>query len=92
MNNLFDFDQIRAQFPALQQEVNGRVPIFLDGPGGTQVPEAVIAAMSDYLRRDNSNQGGRLSPASAPTPFCKKRGRRSPTSSTPPGRRRSSSG
>jgi cysteine desulfurase family protein (TIGR01976 family) len=60
MNHLFDLDQIRAQFPALQQEVNGRVPIFLDGPGGTQVPETVIAAMSDYLRRDNSNQGGQF--------------------------------
>jgi cysteine desulfurase family protein (TIGR01976 family) len=60
MNAPFDLEAIRAQFPALQQEVNGRPAIFLDGPGGTQVPEAVIAAISDYLRRDNSNQGGRF--------------------------------
>jgi len=58
MNNPFELTTIRAQFPALQQEVNGRPAVFLDGPGGTQVPEMVIDAMSGYLRRDNSNQGG----------------------------------
>jgi cysteine desulfurase family protein (TIGR01976 family) len=34
--------------------------IYLDGPGGTQVPEQVIAAMADYLRTSNSNLGGRF--------------------------------
>jgi cysteine desulfurase family protein (TIGR01976 family) len=38
-----------------------RVPaIFLDGPGGTQVPESVIRAVSDYYRTANSNLGGRF--------------------------------
>ncbi|MEW5988574.1 MAG: cysteine desulfurase-like protein [Chloroflexota bacterium] len=49
---------LRPLFPALQQEVNGRPAVFLDGPGGTQVPQAVIEAMSHYLARDNSNSGG----------------------------------
>jgi len=31
---------LRLQFPALQQQRAGRTPIFLDGPGGTQVPRA----------------------------------------------------
>ena len=50
--------QLRAQFPSLAQEVNGRQAVFLDGPGGTQTPRAVIDAMAGYLSRDNANLGG----------------------------------
>ncbi len=32
--------------------------MFLDGPGGTQVPSSVMQAMSAYLSRDNANTGG----------------------------------
>src|SRR5579863_3425412 len=49
---------IRAQFPSLAQTVNGYPAAFLDGPGGTQVPQRVIDAISDYLSRDNSNTSG----------------------------------
>jgi len=49
---------IRRQFPALQQAVNGREVIYLDGPGGTQVPQRVIDAMADYLARSNANTHG----------------------------------
>jgi cysteine desulfurase family protein (TIGR01976 family) len=49
---------IRAQFPALQQEVNGQIAAFLDGPGGTQVSQSVIDAMSGYLAQGSSNLGG----------------------------------
>jgi cysteine desulfurase family protein (TIGR01976 family) len=38
--------------------VNGQPPVFLDGPGGTQVPRRVIDAISDYLLRNNANTGG----------------------------------
>jgi cysteine desulfurase family protein (TIGR01976 family) len=55
---LFQPTSLRQQFPALQQEVNGRPAVFLDGPGGTQTPQAVIDAMVAYLQRDNSNSGG----------------------------------
>jgi cysteine desulfurase family protein (TIGR01976 family) len=48
----------RAQFPALAQTVNGNSAVFLDGPGGTQVPQGVIDAISDYLSRNNANTGG----------------------------------
>src|SRR5580693_3312889 len=54
----FDLFHIRAQFPALTQTVNGHPAAFLDGPGGTQVPQRVIDAISNYLRRDNANTGG----------------------------------
>jgi cysteine desulfurase family protein (TIGR01976 family) len=49
---------IRGQFPALQQSVNGRRIIYLDGPGGTQVPQRVIEVMADYLARSNANTHG----------------------------------
>src|SRR5689334_9416098 len=54
----FDIDRVRSQFPALQQRVNGFPAAFLDGPGGTQVPQRVIDAISDYLKDSNANTGG----------------------------------
>jgi cysteine desulfurase family protein (TIGR01976 family) len=53
-----DLAWVRSQFPSLSQAVNGHPAVFLDGPGGTQVPQRVIDAISDYLRRDNANSGG----------------------------------
>ncbi len=54
----FDVEAIRAQFPALRRQQDGRPVIFLDGPGGTQVPERVIDAVSGYYRTMNANSGG----------------------------------
>jgi len=53
-----DLTKIRSQFPSLSQTVNGHPAVFLDGPGGTQVPGRVIDAISGYLSRDNANSGG----------------------------------
>src|SRR5205807_4387892 len=53
-----DTSYVRAQFPSLSQTVHGHPAAFLDGPGGTQVPQRVIDAISGYLRRDNANTGG----------------------------------
>ena len=53
-----DSDWVRAQFPSLSQTVNGHPAVFLDGPGGTQVPRRVIDAISDYLRTSNANTDG----------------------------------
>lgn len=58
MNQLFPLAAIRAQFPALSQQVNDQPAIFLDNPGGTQAPDVVIAALSDYLTQHNANRGG----------------------------------
>jgi cysteine desulfurase family protein (TIGR01976 family) len=57
-NNYIEVDKLRRQFPALQRTVNGRLLSFLDGPGGTQVPQSVIDAMSNYLVNGSSNLGG----------------------------------
>jgi cysteine desulfurase family protein (TIGR01976 family) len=54
----FDVDQIRARFPALSLTHAGRPMAFFDGPGGTQVPEPVIDAVSRYYRETNANHGG----------------------------------
>ena len=56
----FDVNAARAQFPALRQQENGRTPIFLDNPGGTQVPQTVIDAITSYFRNSNANSGGRF--------------------------------
>ena len=45
-------------FPALVREVAGQPALYLDGPGGTQVPESVVEAMGASLRDANANLGG----------------------------------
>jgi cysteine desulfurase family protein (TIGR01976 family) len=49
----FDVAAARAQFPSLASGL-----VFLDGPGGTQVPQSVIDAMAECLRDANANLGG----------------------------------
>ena len=49
---------VRAQFRALQQSHNDLPVMFLDGPGGSQVPNCVLEAMTAYLGFFNSNLGG----------------------------------
>lgn len=51
----FDPQEIRKLFPALAKKVSGNMPVFFDGPGGTQVPESVAKAMSDYFLQGTSN-------------------------------------
>lgn len=51
-------DHCRRQFPALSRRVGERPAVFFDGPGGTQVPQRVIEAVSHYLAHSNANHGG----------------------------------
>jgi len=53
-----DVEWARQQFPALKQSVNGQPAVFFDAPGGTQVPQRVIDAISGYLSKWNANVGG----------------------------------
>jgi cysteine desulfurase family protein (TIGR01976 family) len=53
-----DVEWVRQQFPALRQAVNGQPAVFFDAPGGTQVPQQVIDAISEYLSKWNANLGG----------------------------------
>jgi cysteine desulfurase family protein (TIGR01976 family) len=52
---MFDVQHCRRQFPALAQRAGA---IFLDGPGGTQVPQRVIDAITYYFTHCNANHGG----------------------------------
>jgi cysteine desulfurase family protein (TIGR01976 family) len=54
----FDVDALRAQFPALMRTQDDKRVVYLDGPGGTQVPERVIDAVVAYYREANANVGG----------------------------------
>jgi cysteine desulfurase family protein (TIGR01976 family) len=56
-----DIARVRSQFPSLSQTVGGQPAVFLDGPGGTQVPQRVINAISDYLKNSNANTHGAYS-------------------------------
>ena len=55
MSAVASTEQIRAQFPALERRHNGVPVAYFDGPGGTQVPRSVAAAVSDYLLHHNGN-------------------------------------
>lgn len=46
---------LRAQFPILHQEVHGKPLIYLDNAATTHKPLAVIEAVDQYYRKDNSN-------------------------------------
>jgi cysteine desulfurase family protein (TIGR01976 family) len=48
-----DVEAVRARFSALRQPL-----AFFDGPGGTQVPDEVIEAVSRYYREANANVSG----------------------------------
>jgi cysteine desulfurase family protein (TIGR01976 family) len=54
----FDPALLRPQFPALAAQQDGRPVVFLDGPGGTQVPQRVIDAVAAYYRDANANSHG----------------------------------
>jgi cysteine desulfurase family protein (TIGR01976 family) len=50
---VLDLAAIRARFPALAAGA-----AYFDGPGGSQVPQAVVDAMTAYLTGANANLGG----------------------------------
>ncbi|MGO8951135.1 MAG: cysteine desulfurase-like protein [Ktedonobacterales bacterium] len=53
-----DLSARRAHFPSLALEQNGQPVIYLDNPGGTQVPQICIDAISAYLSASNANTHG----------------------------------
>ena len=51
----FDVATIRADFPALDQQVHGKPLVYLDNAATTQKPRAVIDAIAGYYASDNAN-------------------------------------
>ena len=55
-----DLSVCRNEFPSLQREIFGFPVAYLDGPGGTQVPQRVIDAMTRYYETSNANTHGQF--------------------------------
>ena len=50
-----DWNKVRAEFPILAQEVNGKPLVYFDSAASSQKPQAVIDSISRYYERDNAN-------------------------------------
>lgn len=51
----FDVNAVRAQFPILNQDINGSPLVYLDSAATTQKPQVVIDAVTEYYTGYNSN-------------------------------------
>ena len=56
-------ERSRNDFPALQRAGGDPAPAYLDGPGGSQVPSAVIQTMVDFYQTCNVNTHGNFAPS-----------------------------
>ena len=54
----FDVQAIRGRFPSLARQVAGHPIVYVDGPGGTQVPDLCLDGIRDYLTSHNTNTHG----------------------------------
>ncbi len=52
---MFDVDKIRADFPILKREVNGKPLVYFDNAATSQKPKIVIDAIVDYYSCYNAN-------------------------------------
>ena len=55
MPSRFDAEKVRADFPILQQQVNGRPLVYLDNGATSQKPQAVIDELVRYYTTENAN-------------------------------------
>jgi cysteine desulfurase family protein (TIGR01976 family) len=54
----FDVGAVRVRFPSLAIRSADRPVVYLDGPGGTQVPDSCLDAIRGYLTTSNTNTHG----------------------------------
>ncbi|MFQ5500183.1 MAG: cysteine desulfurase [Candidatus Zixiibacteriota bacterium] len=50
-----NINDVKADFPILQQQVNGHRIVYLDSAASSQKPQVVIDTLCDYYRNYNSN-------------------------------------
>jgi len=55
VSTTWDVERIRADFPVLQQTVNGKPLVYLDNSASSQVPQVVIDRGSIYIEQEHSN-------------------------------------
>ena len=51
----FDVDKIRADFPVLDQMINGNPLVYLDNAATSQKPQSVIDSLVNYYSTENAN-------------------------------------
>jgi cysteine desulfurase family protein (TIGR01976 family) len=56
-------DRSRRDFPSLRRRPDGQELAFLDGPGGSQVPDTVIRTIEDFYSTCNVNTHGNFPPS-----------------------------
>lgn len=52
---MFDVQEIRSQFPILQEKVNGKDLVYLDNAATSQKPKMVLDAINNYYEHYNAN-------------------------------------
>jgi len=52
---MIDIEKIRADFPILKQEVNGKPLVYFDNAATSQKPLVVIDKITDYYKKINAN-------------------------------------
>jgi len=55
IETMFEPHSVRAQFPILTRQVNGKPLVYLDNAASAQKPEAVIEAVADVWRHSYAN-------------------------------------
>jgi cysteine desulfurase/selenocysteine lyase len=55
LTHAFDVERVRADFPILEQQINGHPLVYLDNAATTQKPQSVIDKISEYYCKDNAN-------------------------------------
>lgn len=55
MSSTFNIEAIRADFPVLHQEVNGKPLVYFDNAASAQKPACVLARMADFATKDYAN-------------------------------------
>jgi cysteine desulfurase/selenocysteine lyase len=50
-----DIERVRADFPILDEKINGHRLVYLDNAATTQKPRAVINALIEFYRKNNAN-------------------------------------
>ena len=52
---VLNVEKVRADFPVLHQDVNGKQLVYFDNAASTQKPKVVIDRISDYYSHEHSN-------------------------------------